>query len=91
MSRVAAGTRAQPLDARCQQQFCRVIVTDSRQNQVIRGRKRVLAYLAVTPVERLPGHHEVRDWQIYRWGERGDLAKRYGSETLNRIENHPLL
>lgn len=37
--------------------------------EVIRGRKNVLAHLATAPVARLPGDHELRDGQIYRWVE----------------------
>lgn len=36
---------------------------------VLRGRKNVLAYLAVTSVETLPEDYELRDGQIYRWVE----------------------
>ena len=37
--------------------------------EVIRGRKNVLAYLAKTPIDKPPVHHELRDGQIYRWFE----------------------
>ncbi|HVH64918.1 MAG TPA: hypothetical protein VM674_02705 [Candidatus Acidoferrum sp.] len=41
----------------------------SRDGRTIRGRQRVLAYLAATAVKRLPEAYELRDGQIYRWVE----------------------
>jgi hypothetical protein len=33
----------------------------------IRGRTKVLAYLAAQPVAKAPASYEIRDRQIYRW------------------------
>jgi hypothetical protein len=46
--------------------YLRWMCADGR---TVRGRSKVLAYLAATPPHDPPGRYEIRDGQIYRWIE----------------------
>jgi SnoaL-like domain len=62
----AIGRRDWPAVKALLHPYLRWMCADGR---TVRGRSKVLAYLAATPPHDPPGRYEIRDGQIYRWIE----------------------